>query len=110
MWGNTAAWWRCSRRAAFSLRADTDAGPPTNTVLAAPDGSWCEVRETTTDGAHQVWEAGPHALWRITEERHTLWHALGEPGWDRFGLTATAAQQWAWLDSPDGKHTWNLTT
>ncbi len=82
MWGNTAAWWRCSRRAAFSLRADTDAGPPTNTVLAAPDGSWCEVRETTTDGAHQVWEAGPHHRHRRTPV--------------------------AWLDSPDGEHTWNL--
>jgi protein-L-isoaspartate(D-aspartate) O-methyltransferase len=112
-WENTPFWFfthfALPPGTSFSLRADSDAGPPTNTVLAAPDDSWCEVRETTTDGTHQVWEAGPHALWRIIEERHAWWQALGEPGWDRFGLTVTAAHQWAWLDTPDGEHTWNLT-
>ncbi|MGB6162744.1 MAG: methyltransferase domain-containing protein [Pseudonocardiaceae bacterium] len=43
------------------------------------------------------------------EDAHHLWHELGQPGWDRFGLTATTKQQWIWLDSPDGGHTWPLT-
>ena len=92
----------------FSLRADNDDGPPTNTVLACPDGSWCEVRETVDDGTRQVWEAGGHELWRIIEDRHAAWRALGEPGWDRFGLTVTPERQWAWLDSPDGQHIWDI--
>lgn len=92
----------------FSLRADTDDDPPANTALTAPDGSWSEVRETPTGGMRQVWEAGELSLWQVVEDRYAAWRELGEPRWDRFGLTATPERQWAWLDTPDGEHTWDL--
>lgn len=43
------------------------------------------------------------------EDADQLWRELGQPGWDRFGLTVTAERQWIWLDSPNGDHTWPLT-
>jgi protein-L-isoaspartate(D-aspartate) O-methyltransferase len=107
-WEHTAFWFfahfALPPGTSFSLRADSDELPPSNTVLTTPDGSWCEV-----DAANrQVWEAGPHPLWRIIEDRHALWRDLGEPGWERFGLTALHDHQWAWLDAPDGEHTLDL--
>jgi methyltransferase of ATP-grasp peptide maturase system len=68
--------------------------------LSSMDGSWCEVSHHTDNGARWVWEAGPTPLWRAVEDAHQLWHELGQPSWDRFGLTATTEQQWIWLDSP----------
>ncbi|MBV8893218.1 MAG: hypothetical protein JO266_14820 [Acidobacteria bacterium] len=50
--------------------------PPTTTFLAAADGSWCEI-----DQDSQVWEAGPHQLWRIIEDAHSAWITMGRPGW-----------------------------
>jgi hypothetical protein len=44
------------------------------------------------------------------EDADRLWRELGQPGWDRFGLTATTERQWIWLDSPNGAHTWPLTS
>ena len=82
---------------------------PGDVFLTNADGSWCEVREHP-DGARQVWEAGPTSLWRAVEAADHLWHELGEPGWDRFGLTTTAEGQWIWLDSPQSAHTWSLTS
>jgi len=71
---------------------------------ASSDGSWCEVGEHTG----QVWEAGPTLLWAAVEDAHRRWRDLGEPGWDRFGLTVTPDRQWIWLDAPDGDHSWPL--
>lgn len=59
-------------------------------------------------GVRQVREAGPTRLWRAVENAHGLWHELGEPGWERFGLTVTRDRQWVWLDSHDSDHTWPL--
>jgi len=78
--------------------------------LTSADGSWCEVSDHTDNRTRQVWEAGPTPLWRAIENANQLWHELGQPGWDRFGLTATIEQQWVWLDSPNGDHTWPLTS
>lgn len=83
----------------FSLRVNGPDQPPRNTVLHAPDGSWCEVREDPDNGTRQVWEAGPHPLWRIIEDTHTEWLHLGKPGWERFGLTVTPDHQFSWLDT-----------
>ena len=94
----------------FSLRGDGPDQPPRNTVLHAPDGSWCEVREDPEgNGTRRVWETGPHPLWRIIEDTHTTRVQLGEPGWERFGLTVTADYQFIWLDNPDSPHTWPLS-
>ncbi|MGQ0775526.1 MAG: methyltransferase domain-containing protein [Pseudonocardiales bacterium] len=93
----------------FSLRGEHADQPPANTVLHSPDGSWCEVREDPEDtDTRRVWEAGPHALWRIIEDTHAAWKRLGHPEWGRFGLTATPSHQRIWLDTPDGEHTWAL--
>ncbi len=78
--------------------------------LTSADGSWCEVSDHTDNRTRQVWEAGPTPLWRAIENANQLWHELGQPGWDRFGLTATIEQQWVWLDSPNGDHIWPLTS
>ncbi|MGH3824510.1 MAG: hypothetical protein ACRDRA_17000 [Pseudonocardiaceae bacterium] len=34
---------------------------------------------------------------------------MDQPGWERFGLTVRPAQQWVWLDCPDGDTRWTLT-
>ncbi|MGH4016103.1 MAG: hypothetical protein ACRDSL_19700 [Pseudonocardiaceae bacterium] len=92
----------------FSLRGDGPDQPPRNTVLHALCGSWCEVREDAENGTHTVWETGPHPLWRIIEHAHTAWIELGQPGWERFGLTVTPDRQFIWLDSPNSQRAWSL--
>ncbi|MGH3696120.1 MAG: hypothetical protein ACRDRX_19365 [Pseudonocardiaceae bacterium] len=91
----------------FSLLGEDPDLPPRNTVLQAPGGSWCEVREDRDDdGTRTVWETGPHSLWRIIEDAHARWCRLDRPGWGRFGLTVTAERQSIWLDTPDSEHIW----
>lgn len=111
-WEHTAFWFFAHTAlppgTSFSLRGDGPDQPPRNTVLHAPDGSWCEVREDSDNGTRQVWEAGPHPLWRIIEDTHTAWVHLGKPSWERFGLTTTPDHQFIWLDTPDCHHTWPL--
>ncbi|MDQ2883121.1 MAG: hypothetical protein M3Y48_18570 [Actinomycetota bacterium] len=91
----------------FSLRGEGPDQPPRNTVLRAPDGSWCELREDReANGTRAVWETGHHSLWRIIEDAHTRWCQLGRPGWGRFGLTVTIERQSIWLDAPENGHIW----
>ncbi|MFY9806479.1 MAG: methyltransferase domain-containing protein [Pseudonocardiaceae bacterium] len=111
-WEHTAFWFFAHTAlppgTSFSLRGDGSDQPPRNTVLHAPDGSWCEVREDSDNGLRQVWEAGPHSLWRIIEATHTAWVHHGKPGWERFGVTVTPDRQSIWLDTPNGRRTWPL--
>lgn len=82
---------------------------PGDSFLASADGSWCEVSDQTdTTGGHPVWQAGPQRLWDAIEAAHQLWTGLGQPGWERFGLTVTETRQYVWLDDPDGDHAWTL--
>lgn len=83
---------------------------PGDVFLTSADGSWCEASVHSDNGTRQVWEAGPTPLWCAVEDADRLWKELGQPGWDRFGLTATTEGQWIWLDSPDGDHIWPLTS
>ncbi|MGH3853241.1 MAG: hypothetical protein ACRDR6_07020 [Pseudonocardiaceae bacterium] len=87
----------------FGLCGEDTSKPPTTTFLAAADGSWCEI-----DEHRRVWECGSHQLWRIIEDAHSAWCAMGQPGWERFGLTVRPSQQWVWLDSPDSDIRWDL--
>lgn len=77
--------------------------------LTLRDGSWSEIsREPTADGQYEVAEAGPQPVWKAIEDCHHLWLALGQPSWDRFGITATPQGQHVWFDTPDSAHTWQL--
>ncbi|MGH3827431.1 MAG: methyltransferase domain-containing protein [Pseudonocardiaceae bacterium] len=87
----------------FGLCGEDTSKQPTTTFLAACDGSWCEIDEN-----HRVWEAGLHQLWRIIEDAHSAWCTMGQPGWERLGLTVRPTQQWVWLDSPDSDIRWDL--
>jgi protein-L-isoaspartate(D-aspartate) O-methyltransferase len=111
-WEHSAFWFYAHTAlpagTSFSLRGDGPDQPPRNTVLDAPDGSWCEVRDQAETGTHRIWEAGPTSLWSVVEDAHREWTALGCPGWERFGLTVTPDSQWIWLDSPDGNHFWSV--
>jgi protein-L-isoaspartate(D-aspartate) O-methyltransferase len=86
----------------FSLCPDDDGSQvPRHTVLAAPDGSWCQVdADPVATGVRRVREAGTHRLWSLVEGAHRRWVQLGRPGWERFGYTATHDKQWTWLDDP----------
>ncbi len=38
-----------------------------------------------------------------------MWTTLGQPTWDRFGLTVAKDHQQIWLDTPTATHTWPLS-
>lgn len=65
------------------------------------DRSWACVM--FRDGAEAtVWQSGPRRLWDDVREALCWWQGAGEPGYERFGLTVTAAgEQQAWLDCPE---------
>jgi protein-L-isoaspartate(D-aspartate) O-methyltransferase len=93
----------------IGMRLHPDTREPTAATLSAPDGSWVTVDLAEHNGTRRVTEGGPTALWTAVERAYHLWTALGEPGWPRFGVTATPDRQWAWLDNPAGRHTWAMT-
>lgn len=89
----------------FAGRADTGTSPDVS--VTTPDGSWARISMNSTDsGGHEVTQGGPRRLWRIVETAHERWNQLGRPGWDRFGLTVTPAEQTVWLDHPGNQHRW----
>jgi methyltransferase of ATP-grasp peptide maturase system len=94
-------------RIEFGYAQDPDTGGIGAMFLYSRDGSWCEVTRNA-DGNREVWEAGPRALWHTLEQVHELWTDAEQPGWERFGLTATAAEQYVWLDDPGSPRRWPL--
>jgi methyltransferase of ATP-grasp peptide maturase system len=76
------------------------------TKISTPDGSWALVAHTAQNGRHRTIQGGPRRLWDFLETARQQWADLGEPGWERFGLTATADRHRIWLDTPDGEHRW----
>jgi hypothetical protein len=84
---------------------------PYSTLGFVPTGHereqvWCQGADGSTfavatrdDATTMVAAEGP--LWAALETAYQTWETLGRPGRDRFGVTATANQQWVWLDSPD---------
>lgn len=44
---------------------------------------------------------GPH-------DTYELWRGAGRPVRERYGVTVRDGAQWAWLDDPDGPHSWPL--
>ncbi len=94
----------------YGVRRAPEGGRPQTVVLTAPDGSWAEVDLAMgADGTRTVVEAGPTPLWADVEAAYLTWSSYGEPDWPRFGLTVTPAEQWVWLDEPDGPDRWLVT-
>jgi hypothetical protein len=42
------------------------------------------------------------------EEALSLWEREERPQRERYGVTLSEGRQWAWLDDPEGPHTWPL--
>ena len=62
--------------------------------LWAEDGSQAVIETGTTNGRYRVAESGPQRLWHAVEQIHEFWHNTGQPSYERFGLTATEAEQY----------------
>ena len=76
--------------------------------LRAQDGSRASARATKTDGGFLVSQAGPRRLWERVEAAYTFWQQAGRPSSERFGITASATEQYVWYDQPTGPHRWPL--
>ena len=87
---------------------DPATGQPGDAFLATPDGSWCEISVHPDGGGREVWQGGPRKLWDQIEAADQRWSHLGQPGWERFGLTVTEQGHTVWLDAADGDHSWPL--
>ncbi len=107
-WDNLVVWFLAQLTVPGEIGYGHTVNGAGDVFLTSADGSWCEVSNHIGSATRQVWEAGPTPLWRALEDADQLWHDLGRPGWDRFGLTVTTERQWIWLDSPDSDHTWPL--
>lgn len=95
--------------ASHGQRRDDVTGQPADAFLVTADGSWCEVAaQPDRAGQRTVWESGPRSVWEGIEAAHRRWLELGEPTWDRFGLTVTPELQTVWLDRPDSSRRWTL--
>jgi protein-L-isoaspartate(D-aspartate) O-methyltransferase len=93
----------------FGYRLDPDNYQPTAATLTAEDGSWAQVAlDAGPTGDRLVRYGGPTPLWDSVDRTYREWLNLGQPGWERFGLTVLPDQQWVWLDSPQSQHTWPL--
>jgi methyltransferase of ATP-grasp peptide maturase system len=110
-WNSLVVWFLAS----FVLGADLSLGysrfhdgQPTATFITVRDGSWAEITLAADHEVHQVTEGGPRRIWRIVEDAHAMWTTLGQPGWDRFGLTVTEDHQQIWLDNPASPQSWPL--
>lgn len=76
--------------------------------LWTDDGSQAVIETARIDGRYHVSESGPQRLWGAIEKIHQLWQDTGQPSYERFGLTATPAEQYVWLDDPDSPHRWPI--
>ncbi|SFO62446.1 methyltransferase domain-containing protein [Amycolatopsis rubida] len=92
---------------AVPVRSDT---APTACWMATPDGSWAEIALASDNGQHEVAEGGLRRLWQLVENAHDTWTELGQPGWNRFGLTVTREMHTVWFDHPDGKRAWHIAS
>jgi methyltransferase of ATP-grasp peptide maturase system len=101
---------RFPRTLVFGYRGRTDTGGPEWAVLTGDDGSWCAVQmQPDAHGQREVREHGPVRIWEQFEHTYAEWSALGQPGWDRLGLTVTKdGRHRVWLDSPDSPDAWEL--
>ncbi|MFB9427819.1 methyltransferase domain-containing protein [Streptoalloteichus tenebrarius] len=86
-----------------------DGGDREFVLLAGSDRSRAEVLiEPEPDGLRRVAQTGPRRLWDTVEATALLWHDLGRPTPDEFGLVANNDTQFVWLRHRDAWHRWPL--
>jgi hypothetical protein len=112
-WESLVPWFlaqiRMPSQLAFGYRGATAQGRPEWAVFTANEGSWCAVRMEADGDRREVRQGGLVRIWDEFESAHRLWRKLGEPGWDRLGLTVMDdGFHRVWLDDPDGSHRWPL--
>jgi protein-L-isoaspartate O-methyltransferase len=90
------------------VRLDERSMTPVAATMAAADGSWAEVELGPDDDGRRVVRGSGADLWASVERAYALWHELGEPGWDSFGLTVTDSGQRVWFGRPNSKRAWPL--
>jgi protein-L-isoaspartate O-methyltransferase len=90
------------------VRLDQRSRTPVAATMQAADGSWAEVELGPDDHGRRVVRGSGADLWAAVERAYALWHELGGPEWDSFGLTVTDKEQRVWFDSPHGQHAWPL--
>ncbi|MET7764783.1 methyltransferase domain-containing protein [Streptomyces sp. NPDC005393] len=71
------------------------------------DQSWACVMFQDGERHASVWQSGPRCLWDEVTDAYRWWKDQGSPELTRFGLTATAHGQRAWLDDP-ANETWHV--
>lgn len=69
-------------------------------MVVLPDGSWAEVPRTDKDESVRLEYGGPTDVWAVVESVATWCTRHGMPGVERFGLTASPAGDYVWLDDP----------
>lgn len=75
------------------------------------DGSWFAASLLDDGGGlFSVRQGGPQRLWDTVEAGFSAWRRLGEPGIDRFGVTAhdEAMLQHVWFDGHESQYRWPL--
>lgn len=90
----------------IQLQYGTDNDGRTMRRLVAPDGAWAElIYEAGKPTRYR--EAGDRGIWETVEWWWSWFLELGQPTWDRFGLTVTPDEHRLWFESPGGP-TWAL--
>jgi protein-L-isoaspartate O-methyltransferase len=77
-------------------------------IATAADRSRAEAFSSHQGGSHRVVQTGPRRIWDTVEATYHLWHHLGRPRPERFGLVANDSIQFAWLGDDDSWHRWPL--
>lgn len=77
-------------------------------VVTTADGSRAEVLIEPQPGTRPVVQTGPRRLWDTVEATARLWHDLGQPGPDQFGVVANDSIQFVWFQDDESWLRWPL--
>ncbi|WP_428313848.1 methyltransferase domain-containing protein [Kitasatospora sp. LaBMicrA B282] len=69
-------------------------------LYSLADTSWAAVFYDD-EVEWEVYQSGPRKLWDLVEAAHRWWQSVGEPDFDRFGMTVGSAGRTFWLDTAD---------
>lgn len=111
-WDNPVMWFLAALHlpagVTTGMRLDPRTGTPTMSRMHSTNGEWVETALEPGPDGHRAVIGSAADLWQHVENAHDVWHTLGEPSWDRFGLTVAGADHTVWLDHPTSKHHWPL--